>query len=56
MTNKGSWHGWDITLEGVVDQALVYGQAKQFAESIQAGDVEVKHTKEGDDASDDTPF
>lgn len=54
--SKGSWHGWDITLEGVVDEAAVYSQAKQFAESIQAGDVEVKHTKEGDDASDDAPF
>lgn len=44
--SKGSWHGWEMSrLEPVSDGAL-YMQAKQFAESIMAGDVVVKH---GDD-------
>jgi hypothetical protein len=54
--DKGSWHGWDITLEGVVEDGNHYQQAKTFAESILRGDVEVKHVKDGDDAGDDAPF
>ena len=54
--SKGSWHGWDITLEGLVEDAGQYGQAKSFSESIQKGDVEAKHTAEGDDSSNDAPF
>jgi|TARA_R110002020_G_scaffold101056_8_gene238476 hypothetical protein len=54
--SKGSWHGWDITLEGVVEDPSQYTQAKAFSESIQKGDVEAKHTSEGDDTSNDAPF
>jgi hypothetical protein len=44
--SKGSWHGWEMSrLEPVTDGAL-YMQAKQFAESIMAGDVVVKHGEE----------
>jgi hypothetical protein len=53
--SKGSWHGWEISLDSVVDNASLYKQAKDFAESITRGDVEVKHT---DDSvqSDSVPF
>jgi hypothetical protein len=54
--SKGSWHGWDISLEGVVEDGAQYQQAKAFADSIMKGDVEAKHTAEGDDTSDDAPF
>lgn len=56
--SKGSWHGWEIALEKQVDDMAIYGQAKAFAQSIQSGDVEVKHQREGDDGdtSDDIPF
>lgn len=56
--SKGSWHGWEVSLEGVVDDAAVYGQARAFAQSILSGDVVVKHQQEGDlnNDRDDIPF
>lgn len=51
--SKGSWHGWEISLDGVVDDMAVYRQAKQFAESITRGEVEVKHAQEGEGAPED---
>ena len=53
--SKGSWHGWDISLEGVVENGGHYKQAKEFSESILRGDVEVKHNQEGDGEG-DVPF
>ena len=44
--SKGSWHGWEISVEDVVSDASQYMQAKQFAESILKGEVTVKHTDE----------
>jgi len=46
--SKGSWHGWEVSLEGVVQDASLYMQAKVFAESISRGDVEVKHSQDGE--------
>jgi hypothetical protein len=46
--SKGSWHGWDVALEGVITDAALYMQAKTFAESISRGDVEVKHRQDDD--------
>ena len=55
--SKGSWHGWDMGLEGVVEDAALYGQGRTFAQSISAGDVNVKHSQDGDDPkSDEIPF
>lgn len=51
--SKGSWHGWEISLDGVVEDMAVYRQAKQFAESITRGEVEVKHAQEGEESSQD---
>ena len=53
--SKGAWHGWDIALDKQVDDVSVYGQAKQFAQSIQAGDVNVKHSQD-DENSGEVPF
>tara|TARA_R100001443_G_scaffold4504_1_gene13078 strand:+ start:66 stop:842 length:777 start_codon:yes stop_codon:yes gene_type:complete len=53
--SKGAWHGWDIALDKQVDDVSVYGQAKQFAQSIQAGDVKVKHSQD-DENGNEAPF
>jgi len=42
--SKGSWHGWEMSVDGVIDDGTLYTRAKGFAESITAGDVVVKHT------------
>tara|TARA_R110000787_G_scaffold186466_1_gene298174 strand:- start:327 stop:1109 length:783 start_codon:yes stop_codon:yes gene_type:complete len=55
---NGSWHGWQISKDGVVEDVNVYQEAKLFAESIQAGQVNVKHVREEDKNSsdEDVPF
>jgi len=53
--SKGSWHGWEMALEGPITDAALYARARQFAESITAGDVVVKHT-EDETSNSDTPF
>ena len=53
--SKGSWHGWEMSVEGPIDDIALYTRAKSFADSITAGDVVVKHTD--DDAGGvDAPF
>lgn len=53
--SKGSWHGWEMSLDGPITDAALYARAKQFAESITSGDVIVKHTD--DEATNgDAPF
>ena len=54
--NKGSWHGWEMSKEGPIDNALLYAQAKTFAESILSGDVVVKHSEDEVSDSKDIPF
>lgn len=44
--SKGSWHGWEISLEGPVTDASLYMRARDFSSSIAAGDVVVKHEEE----------
>ena len=41
---KGEWQGWEISLDSEVQSMDTYTQAKRFAESINRGDVEVKHS------------
>ena len=52
--SKGSWHGWEVSRKGPVSDMGVYNQAKVFAESINKGDVVVKHQQ--DETSDNPPF
>tara|TARA_R110000868_G_scaffold178785_4_gene418628 strand:+ start:713 stop:1504 length:792 start_codon:yes stop_codon:yes gene_type:complete len=44
--SKGSWHGWEMSVEGPIQDAGLYKRAKDFNESIQSGDVVVKHVDE----------
>ena len=53
--SKGSWHGWEISLDGMVDNGGFYQQAKSFNEQIMAGDVEVKHAND-EVGEDNVPF
>ena len=55
---NGSWHGWQISKDEVVKDPSVYAEAKLFAESIQAGQVNVKHVREEDKetSDEDIPF
>ena len=52
--DRGKWHGWEIERIGSVEDSGVYQSAKAFAESINAGQVNVKHEKEGGAAGGDT--
>jgi len=56
--SKGSWHGWEMSRVGPVEDATTYQRAKDFAASITSGDVVVKHQDESasDNAGDDVPF
>tara|TARA_R100000541_G_scaffold2842_3_gene9353 strand:- start:3526 stop:4302 length:777 start_codon:yes stop_codon:yes gene_type:complete len=55
--SKGSWHGWEMSRESVVQEASIYAQAKSFSESVLSGDVVVKHENEkAEGSSDDIPF
>mgnify|MGYP003637440426 CR=1 FL=1 len=64
--SKGKWHGWDITLEqensGVLQDAEAYHKARAFADSIQKGEITVKHTSDApvadaeDGRDEDLPF
>jgi len=56
--SKGSWHGWEMSVEGPVSEAHMYTRAKDFAASITAGEVVVKHS-DGEEAAQndkDIPF
>lgn len=53
--SKGSWHGWEVSLEAPISDVALYARAKQFSESILAGDVVVKHTDDGEGEG-DLPF
>ena len=47
MSNdKGTWFGWDVTKVGPVSDASVYNIAKDFAEKVGKGEVEIKHDSE----------
>ena len=58
--SKGSWHGWEMSLEGPISSRGQYDSAKTFNQSIEKGEVKVKHTQEGadtgDKTGDDIPF
>jgi hypothetical protein len=55
--DKGKWFGWEIERVGSVEDMGVYQTAKDFATSIGAGEVNVKHQSEGSSTPmEDTPF
>jgi hypothetical protein len=55
---NGSWHGWQVSKDSVVQDPGVYAEAKLFSESIGQGKVSVKHVREEDKNTldSDTPF
>ena len=54
---KGSWFGWEISKEGYIEDANLYAEAKMFAESINAGQVNVQHQREESNIKqDEVPF
>ena len=50
--DRGKWHGWEIERIGSVEDAGIYQTAKLFSESIQAGQVNVKHESDEKPAGD----
>lgn len=65
--DKGSWFGWEVHEERVLDlanktDAATFQMAVEFSKSIKAGEVKVKqegedtHTSSSKDADDDIPF
>jgi hypothetical protein len=46
---SGTWHGWQISKDSLIEDANLYAEAKLFAESIQAGKVNVQH-HQGDES------
>lgn len=56
--SKGSWHGWEMSRVGPVEDMAIYQRAKDFAKSISEGEVVVKHQDEsaGNSSSEDIPF
>lgn len=52
--SKGSWHGWEMSCEGPIEDATLYHRSKDFADSISEGKVVVKHTDDEGDGN--TPF
>ena len=54
MSNdKGTWFGWEVSKVGPVADKGVYEVAKNFAERVGKGEVEVKH---GSENKDSTPY
>lgn len=53
---NGSWHGWVIEKDSVLEDATLYAEAKLFAGSIGSGQVKVQHVREEDSRDDEIPF
>jgi len=56
--DKGKWHGWEIERIGPVESNDIYLACKQFAQSVGAGDIKVKHegAEGGEMSSGPQPF
>ena len=56
--SKGSWHGWEVALDGQVRDLNLYHAAKVFGDSVDSGNIEVRHQQEGSSESldDSIPF
>jgi len=54
--SKGSWHGWEMSVEGPVQDIAMYQQAKKFSEDIMSDNVVVKHVDDQDGGGESIPF
>jgi hypothetical protein len=50
----GSWYGWEITSEGLVNDESLVNRAFKFRQSLMSGSVKVKHGQEEESVK--TPF
>ena len=53
--DQGTWFGWEVNRVGPVESQELYETAKNFAESVDKGEVKVKHEEESMDAE-QTPY
>ena len=53
--DQGTWFGWEVNRVGPVESQELYETAKNFAESVDKGEVKVKHEEETT-GSDNTPY
>jgi hypothetical protein len=54
--SKGSWHGWEMSREGPIQDVNLYSQCKAFAQSVIEGDVVVKHQDDSQTETTNAPF
>ena len=51
----GSWYGWEILSEGLVNDESLVNRAYKFKQSLATGSVKVKHGQESEESA-KTPF
>jgi hypothetical protein len=54
--SKGSWHGWEISVDEAVSEASVYQRAKDFCDSILAGEAKVNYAGDEEQSGGPAPF
>ena len=54
--SKGSWHGWEMSVVGPVQDIAMYQQVKKFSEDIMSDNVVVKHVDDQDGGGESIPF
>jgi hypothetical protein len=54
--DKGKWYGWEVERVGSLEDMNIYAAAKQFATSIGAGEIKVKHQDDVAAESNSVPF
>jgi hypothetical protein len=54
--DKGTWFGWSVSKVGAVQNKDLYEQAKAFATSVKAGEVQAKHAQDEKSTTENTPF
>jgi len=54
--DKGVWFGWNVSKVGPVQNKDLYEQAKAFANSVKAGDIQSKHSQDEKSTTEEAPF
>ena len=54
--DKGKWFGWEVERIGPVESSDIYQACKIFAQSVNAGEVKVKHESADQPGQSDAPF
>ena len=53
--DSGDWSIWDVSIEGPVQDIIIYRAAKAFSSAVNSGDVQAKHVQEGASTPAETP-